>query len=364
MAALPDTEELFAVTTPGLERALEAEARAVAPEVRPVAGGVELRGPAGLHRAANLQLRSASKVLLRVAQVEERSLGTVSLAPYRDAARVVEVQAPHGRLVDAARRAWKLPPLPDKRRVAIEPEPTELVVQLRPEGSRVTVSVDTSGALLYRRGYRQEVSRAPMRETLAAGILLYAGYDGSVPLWDPLCGSGTLPIEAALIARRRAPGLERGFAFERFPGLDAAAWAREKEAARALVRAPPAPIWASDLNAGSLGVARRNARRAEVLESLTLERMDATRMKRPPQLGNGPGLVVANFPYGKRVGERSELEALFRAVGRAMKAELPGWRFAFLVAEEDADGLKLETETVLPIDNGGISCALLLGTLA
>jgi len=362
-------EELYLPTTPGLEPALLAECHRLGLSSQPTEGGVTVRGPPGLHQDACLWLRTASRVLLRVAHLRfadekalERNLATVSLAPYRDGGRGVEVAASSRRsklraqrLEEVARRAWRLPP---------EPGEAPLRLQLRAEGDTCTVAVDCGGELLYRRGYRQEISHAPLRETLGAGLLLLAGYQGDGFLWDVMCGSGTLLIEGALMALRRAPGRDRTFAFKAFPSFDAARW----EAALARARTgerdqAPAPILGSDLNAGALGVARRNARRAGVGEHLTLERLDATALKARPALG--PGLLVANLPYGKRVGDEAGLLHLYRALGQTLRTQFSGSRVALFYPQVMA----LETALALPsaatfnLDNGGIACRLAVSDL-
>jgi putative N6-adenine-specific DNA methylase len=231
--ALSD-ETLFISTTPGLEPALEQECRALGLNARGEPGGVNVSGAAGLHRELNVRLRTASRVLMRVADVDASSdkvlgdaLKKISLAPFISRGALVEISASahHARLRAeraelVAREAWKFA-APPRRTREDEELPDATRIQLRLEGARCVVSVDTSGELLYRRGYRQEVSHAPLRETLGAGMLILAGYDGSEPLADPMCGSGTILIEAALIAQRRAPGLERSFAFENFPSCAA-----------------------------------------------------------------------------------------------------------------------------------------------
>jgi len=359
-------EELFLPTTPGLEPALFEECRARGFSPERAEGGVTVRGPLGLHQDACLWLRTASRVLLRVAHVPAadeqalaRGLAKVSLAPYRDGGRGVELSASSRRsklrvqrLEEVARKAWKLPP---------EPGEAPLRLQLRAEGDACTVSVDCGGELLYRRGYRQEISHAPLRETLGAGLLLLSGYRGEVPLWDVMCGSGTLPIEGALIALRRAPGRDRRFAFQDFPSFDAARWEAALSRARAgELSKPPAPLLGSDLNAGALGVARRNARRAGVLEHLSLERLDATALKARPTLA--PGLVVANLPYGKRVGEVAELSRLYRALGQTLRAQFAGWRAALFYAKDAKleAALGLPSGTAFELDNGGIACRLVV----
>jgi putative N6-adenine-specific DNA methylase len=239
-----------------------------------------------------------------------------------------------------------------------EEDPQGLTLLIRLEGPECTVSADTSGEPLHRRGYRQEIGRAPLRETLAAGILALAGYDGTQPLVDPMCGSGTFLIEGAWRSMRRAPGLERSFAFERFPGFGKPAWEERLARARAeALPAPRAPLHGFDLNAGALGTARRNARRAGV--TLALERRDVKTLQAPVA---GPGLLVANPPYGKRVGEGGDLPALYRALGATLRRSFQGWRAALLVPEDEGliRELGLREARRLRVRNGGLRCQLLL----
>ncbi len=351
-------EVVFAATTPGLEPALEKEARGLG-EVRVLPGGAEIRAGPGLHRRAILWLRTANRVLLRVAELPaggpkeaRRALAAVDLSPFRPAGAPlgIEVSSHHGHLgrgtlARLAGEAWNA-------RGSGDP----LSVLVRADETACTVSVDAGGAPLYRRGWRQEVSRAPLRETLAAGLLLLAGWRGERPLWDPFCGSGTIPIEAALSAMGRAPGLGRRFAFEGWPGHDAAAWDAELATARAGEVPLRQPVWASDFNAGALGTTRRNARRAGVDGALHLFRHDATDL--PAGLPPG-GLVAGNLPFGRRV-ERDP--ALHRRFG-AVLARLSGWRYALLVEGAAERELGLRPERAIPLDNGGLHCRLLVGGL-
>ena len=229
---------------------------------------------------------------------------------------------------------------------------------LREAGGTLTLSVDTSGEPLHRRGYRQEVSRAPLRETLAAGILQLAGYDGVEPLVDPMCGSGTFLIEAGGRSRELAPGLQRAFAFEAFPMHVPTAWAERRARAQAQAAAAPrGTLHGFDLNAGALGTARRNARRAGL--TLALERRDV-RTLTPPVAG--PGLLVANPPYGKRVGEGEDLPGLYRALGATVRGAFAGWRAAVLSPDEHAllAALALPSARRVPLRNGGLRCVLVL----
>jgi len=206
----------------------------------------------------------------------------------------------------------------------------------------VTISADSSGALLHRRGYREAAGKAPLRETLAAAMLLGAGYDGSAPLLDPFCGAGTIPIEAALFARRIAPGLRRTFAFERWPSFDPDAWreVRAEVEARVLPRVP-APIAGSDRDAGAIEAACANAARAGVQADIQLRRAALSHVEPPAS----PGFLITNPPYGVRVGERDELRDLFARLGQLARRRCPGWSVAILSAHAEhvrATGLALE----------------------
>jgi putative N6-adenine-specific DNA methylase len=364
----PEDEVIFLQSSPGLEAVVASEAGLLG-KVRPLTGGVELSGPGGLHAEANLRLRATERVLLRCLEMPVAEwlqvrdvLAAVPLdslsAPGGPVALELATRLP-GRPTDAATRTW----LGQAWRRAVEPpgdnrSGESLRLLLRSEAGRLTLSADTSGELLHRRGWRQEVSRAPMRETLAAGVLMLAGFDPAQPLWDPLCGSGTLVIEAALAARRLAPGLGRHFAAEDWPMARTVDWAgiRARLVADAL-EAAPSPILGSDVNAGSLGTARRNAKRAGVLADLRLQRLDLAAAQ--PE-GIEPGLLVANLPYGRRVGTPASLRALDTALAGALRTRFRRWRAALLV--DDAGRLERALgrppDAVHLLRNGGIPVAL------
>lgn len=330
-------EALFVGCTPGLEGALGDELAALGFSGELTSGGASVEAEAGSYRRLNLWSRIASRVLLRVGEVRSPAeLRRLPLAPF---GTQFELDA-FGE--GATPFAQALPSTPGAPRL-----------QLRVGRGRCEVSVDTTGELLHFRGYRQEVGRAPLRETLAAGLLRLAKWQPSEPLWDVMCGSGTIVTEAAELAAGLAPGRNRRFAFESFPSHDEAAW-------RALPResgAVASSIRGTDLNAGALGTARRNAKRAGVLERLTLERVDATKL---PKAAGERGLVIANLPYGKRVGERDELGALYAGLGRSLKAACPGWYFCFLL-EAGAERLGLPLAERHAVSNGGLGCEVVLG---
>jgi putative N6-adenine-specific DNA methylase len=189
------------------------------------------------------------------------------------------------------------------------------------------VSADTSGALLHRRGYRQALAKAPLRETIAAAMLVGSEWPATTPLLDPMCGSGTIPIEAALMARRIAPGASRRFAFQTWPDFEASMWrrlvaeAREKE-----LPSVRAAISASDRDAGAIEAARGNADRAGVAADIELDRRPLSAIERP----EGRGWLVTNPPYGVRVAERASVRNLYAAFGKVARARFAGWTVAML----------------------------------
>ncbi|MDX1503514.1 MAG: THUMP domain-containing protein [Thermoanaerobaculia bacterium] len=181
---------------------------------------------------------------------------------------------------------------------------------------------DLAGGSLHRRGYRPIQVRSPLPEATAAGLLLLTGWDGASPLLDPMCGSGTFVLEAALLALERAPGLERGFAAERFPDADPKLWGRLRQEARDRQRRRlPAPIVGSDRHEGALGIARESARRAGLEGQVELRLADAATLVPDP----APGVVVANPPWGERLGEGRELAESWRALGGLLR-RCPGAR--------------------------------------
>jgi putative N6-adenine-specific DNA methylase len=230
---------------------------------------------------------------------------------------------------------------------------------VRIEHDTCTLSVDTSGEPLHRRGHRQETGRAPLRESLAAALLLASGWEGRVPLVDPFCGAGTIAIEAALLARDRAPGRQRGFAFEAWRDFDAALWQQlraEADARAARAPAPP-PILACDRDAGAVAAAHANARRAGVEADVQILQRTLSALDVPP----GPGFIVTNPPHGVRL-RSGDLRDLYARFGQVLRARCPGWQVALLSADPRAHaaaGLPLEAHGTLV--HGGLRLAIVTG---
>lgn len=361
------TYDLFAVTAPGLEEVCARELAGLAMAgVRVVPGGVEFAGERRDLCRANLWLRTASRVVARVGEVRSRDFPelfrqTVRLPWGRfirpDVPVRVRATSHRSRLLHSGRIAETVVAAIDRALGRAGPtlaEPEQLVLA-RFEDDLCILSVDSSGELLHRRGYREETAHAPLRETLAAGILLLLGWDGSVPLYDPMCGSGTLPIEAALLGARLPPGGARRFACMDWPHDRPGLWSALLAEAGHEVRPPGVSLGGSDRDPQTLAAARRNAGRAGVEQWVELRCADLTQLPSRP----GPGLVVCNPPYGQRLGAGEDLRPLFRTFGEACRRSFPGWRAALLVPDDRlarATGLPLTRRGIL--NNGGIGVTL------
>jgi putative N6-adenine-specific DNA methylase len=349
--------ECFAPCAPGLEALLAGELVALGiRDVTALGGGVAFRATTRQLYVANLGLRTANRVLVRVAAFRadsfadfERGIERVDWDAYLAPDAGVRVRA-----TSHASALFHTGAV--EERVLDYLGPGDQLVLVRLEHDRVTVSVDTSGEHLHRRGWRLATAKAPVRETLAAALLLACRWDGSVPLVDPLAGSGTIAVEAALLARRRAPGLGRSFAVQAWPSFEPGTWASAVGAARAAERDPTVAVVATDRDAGAVRAARDNAERAGVAGDVEVRQAAVSDLALPAE----PGWVVTNPPYGERVGAG---RALYGALGHAVatRGGAP-WRIGLLVADPAlarATGLAL-TER-LRTTNGGIPVHLLTG---
>lgn len=194
---------------------------------------------------------------------------------------------------------------------------------------RLLVSVDTSGESLHRRGFRAEGHPAPLKETLAAALLAFCEYDGSVPFYDPMCGSGTLAVEAAMIALNRAPLIhrkKRGFGLEHLLGFDARLWQQTRQQLQAAERKNPVAVFASDISGPYVEVARQTVKNARLTGQINVEKKDFFKSTKPAERG----LMLANMPYGMRLDEQKIDKAYLRAVGDQLKQQYKGWRCGIL----------------------------------
>ena len=216
--------------------------------------------------------------------------------------------------------------------------------------------LDTSGEPLFKRGYRRETADAPLRENLAAGLLRLAGWQPGTPLLDPMCGSGTIAIEAAMIALDLAPGLKRTFGFQKLAWYDGPALQRIKQAAQRRARPPsPLAIWASDDDATAIHQCSENMAAAGLAGTIIVERSDA--LTRPPPAP--AGVIVSNPPYGVRLADSGALAAFYQQLGDALKQRYAGWTAYLLSGDTRLPkliGLKASRRT--PLFNGALECRL------
>lgn len=376
-----ERHDCYAICPPGVEGLTASELGAL--QITPGAtepGGVAFQATTFQLYAANLHLRTANRVIIRLAEFPARAFYELE----RKAKRVpwAQVVAPgtavRFRVSSRKSKLYHLDAIAERLSNAAggqratgdgggdqggeerDGANAQLFV-VRVYRDVVTVSADSSGELLHRRGYRQADGKAPLRETLAAAMLLGAGYDGSAPLVDPFAGSGTIPIEAALLARRIAPGLQRRFAFERWPSFDRSAWTAVRDEAVGRIRAPaPAPIHGSDRDAGAVDAARGNAERAGVAGDVWFREAAVSDLSAP----DGPGFLVSNPPYGVRLGGTKDLRDLFARLGAVARARCRGSRLALLSADEALERqLGLELSVRWRSSNGGIPVRLVTGTI-
>lgn len=385
MPTSPNKLDIFVICAPGLEAVTSAEMLRLG--IKPgatEAGGISCRGSIQDVMRLNLWLRSASRVVVRVATfhastfhelerrarkiewnrfLEEKTRVTFRVTCKKS--KLYHSDAVAERFAKAVAAQIKGAKFED----AEEPDDDEqasgaqqFIVRLFRDD--VTVSIDSSGELLHRRGYRLATAKAPMRETLAAAMLLAAEWDGAKPLLDPLCGSGTIPIEAAMIARGMAPGRTRSFAFMSWRGFERRGWQLMlADADKKALASTPAKIVASDRDDGAVAATLENAKRAGVAGDVVVSSRSMTEAV-AAAAGTGGGLLVTNPPYGKRVGEGADPRDLYASLGKSARASLPGWELV-IVSNEDRliSQLKVPVELLFSTSNGGIPVKVVKGII-
>lgn len=357
--------DIFLVTLPGTEAMLAEEARSLdfaAVSAEP--GGVAIRGGRDEIARANLTLRGASRVLVRIAVFRALHLAQLDKrahkVPWSDFLRPdvpvkVEAACHRSRIYHAGAAAERIGrAIGDSAGALVTPE-AALRVMARIDDNLVTISLDTSGEPLHRRGHKRAVGKAPLRETMAAVFLRQCGYDGSEPVVDPMCGSGTFVIEAAEIAAGLPPGRSRGFAFESLAGHDAVAWAAMR--ADPPVASGKVGFFGHDRDDGAVRSASENAEAAGVGAITAFARQSVSDLA--PPCGR-PGIVMVNPPYGARIGNRKLLFGLYGAFGQAVKARFGGWRVGLVTSDgalAGATGLPFLPPGP-PVPHGGLKVRL------
>ena len=333
-------------------------------------GGIAFNGYRNDIYRANLHLRTASRILVRLGEFYAASFSELRAKAGRLAwekylkpgqpvsfhvtcrkSRLYHSDAVAERVQGAIQDHLGKNPATAKPAKESSEGGSQLII-VRLFNDMCTISIDSSGELLHRRGYRLETAKAPLRETLAAGLLLASGWDRVAPLIDPFCGSGTIPIEAALMANHIPPGLNRRFSFMDWPGFSPVEWQKIIASAQEPAALPAATqILASDRDAGAIEITQSNAERAGVVQMIQ-SACQAVSAIEPP---NTPGWIVTNPPYGVRVSSNHDLRNLYAQLGKILRLKCPGWKFGILCSDLQLLGnTGLQYTKMYSLVNGGI----------
>ena len=364
----------FAPCPRGLEKLLADElAELGAAEVSATDGGVGFSGDWPLCYRVNLESRIASRILWRVQEPKpyrsEQDIYAMVLAlPWSrwfDVActirvNVTAIKSPLKSLEFITLRIKDA--VCDKfrqrggQRPSVDTLQPDMRINAFIKGNHFTLYLDTSGDALFKRGVRLHTNIAPLRENLAAGILKLAGWQPGIPLLDPMCGSGTFLIEAAQISLNIAPGIARNFAFEKLKNFDAAGWDGMRQRSIAAQRpVSELPIYGSDLYGDELKATHRNLEEAGIREAVYLKQANVLEISAPEE----QGILVANLPYGERMGELDELAELYPQLGDALKQKFGGWTAWLFTADMRLPKLmRLAASKRTPLYNGAIECRL------
>ena len=379
--------QIFLSTVPGLEPLLAREVEPIAGSATVIPGGVETTGDATTLARLLVEVGLASHVLLRVATFSvwelaelESHVGRLPWSGWlrRGEARRVKATAQRSRLyhtgaieervVRGIQKRLKDEIPPPRPVTELDDAELPVTIHVRMVDDRCTISIDAAGAPLHRRGYRLDPYKAPIREDLARALVMASGWDPSRPFVDPLCGSGTLVIEAALLATQRAPGLLRSFAMERTALDDGTTLARVRSEARARIRQAPAPIFGSDRDPRAIGAAEGNARRAfeggEVPIRFAAQPLSSTReaLFAAGMSAEAQPAIVTNPPWGERLGEAGSLKPLYQAIG-SLARSLPGSTLTLAAHDRRlAYGTGVPLESAFLTELGGMKVAAMISS--
>lgn len=366
---------LFATCPRGLEQILATELQQQGcTDIVPTDGGVSCKGTLAHVYRINLHSRTASRVLLQLTRTAYRREEDI----YRAAKNIkwqdwfsvsqtfkVKVEGKRANVKSLDFIALKIKDgVCDHFRQQFDERPS--IDKARPDvrihafldDRNVIIFIDTSGEALFKRGYRQDTGEAPLRENLAAGLLLLAGYDGSQPFQDPFCGSGTIAIEAAWIATHRAVGLNRRFGFENWANFDRALWVKLKAEARSQIKERiQTKISASDNDRAMTRACKENTIAAEVDMFIEINTLDV----QDTQPNGENGIIISNPPYGVRLAEEQTLHALYPQLGSWLKQHYAGWMIGMFTGDMHMPKLmRLKPKRKIPLFNGNLDCRLFL----
>lgn len=367
------SEQFFAPCPRGLEIPLCTELTALgAKEVRADDGGVHFAGDWQLCYLVNLNSRTASRVFWKITSCEYRSeqdiYDAAAALPWErwfDVSQTIRVNMA---AIKCPLKSLNFAGLKIKDaicdrfrrltggRPSVNTEEPDMRIHGFLEETRMTLSLDTSGDALFKRGVRQYTNAAPIRENLAAGILYLAGWKPGIPLLDPMCGSGTFLLEAAQMSLNIAPGIARSFAFEKLKNFNKPLW--QNICAKAIAAEKDVEdlrIFGSDISADELEAARLNLDDAGLSEAVVLNQADMLEISAPA----GSGIIVANLPYGERMGDLEKLKELYPRLGDVLKKQFGGWTaYLFTSDLQLPKSIRLSVSKRTPLFNGAIECRL------
>ena len=362
-----DEFEIFLVAAPGTEDGLLIEAQTLKfSKPKLVAGGVTVHGGWREVCRANLEIRIAARVLVRIGSFHVAQLSQLDKLARKfewgkflrsDVPVSVEATCKKSRIYHAGAASQRIETaLREDHGITIS-EGAEVSIKARIENNLCTISIDTTGESLHKRGHKEAIGKAPMRENLAAYFLQHCDFNGAETVVDPMCGSGTFMIEAAEIAAGLKPGRARNFAFEHLKNFDAKAW----QAMHSADESPKTTLqfYGSDRDAGAIKMSRANAVRSGVADCISFQQQAISNLSAP--VGE-PGLVIVNPPYGTRIGDKKPLLALYAALGQTLQVKFKGWRVGIVTTERTlaaATGLPFKSPHG-PINHGGLRVLLFL----
>lgn len=365
--------KFFASVPRGLEIPLSLElSRLGASNVQITDGGVHFKGGLDICYKANLYTHTAGRVYLTVGTKTYRTerdiyelaysiewnewfsvkqtfrVDVVATNCFLKSLNFVSLKIKDG-ICDKFRKT-------DGLRPNVEPHSPDVRIRGFVDENQVIIFIDTSGEALFKRGFREQTNIAPIRENLACGLLFLSGWEPGIPLLDPMCGSGTFLIEAARISLNIAPGSSRKFAFEKLKNYDASLWnSILQDALENELDDADLPIYGSDISESAIAAARTNLENAGLADMVKLEKANILDLSAPAETG----IMIANLPYGARMGEVEEMRRLYPQIGNILKRNFPNWKACFLTSDLKLPKfIGLATSRRIPFKNGNLDCRM------
>lgn len=347
--------------------------------LKAIQGGIEFKSKPNTCMAFNLNLRSPSRILMRISRFKadsfeklEKKMNAIDWILYlpQNCSLKFSVTTKKSRLYhsDAIAQRCKKIILNQLSSGEAFTSPgknkSNQTIYIRADHDEFSISLDTTGDLLFKRGIKTKVHKAPLRENIAFAMLFWAGFSKEDILIDPMCGSGTFCLEAAMMKTNLPPGFFRSFAFETWPGFSQKTYAYMKNQTREkLLISSEKKIFASDIDDMALAVLKQNISNHDFTRIIDASKKDFFSINPSEIPIGGKGVVMLNPPYGKRLGEKSNTRSFYREIGKKLAADFKGWRAGIILPSKECKsylGLKLELK---PIFHGGLDIFAGIGTI-